>query len=1055
MIEQPVGVNDRIMKLRIPLSAGRFLTLVSVYAPTLVSSEEKIASFYHALRSVVSSVPNSEMLVVLGDLNARVGSDAATWPSLGPHGVGKLNSNGLLLLQLCNEHNLVITNTFSNQKNKATWIHPQSKNGHMLDHIICRRADLRSFCKVRVMRGANFDTDHYMLRAKLRISIRRKCRSNGVKIPKRINVAKLKNPDIKSSLMAAFDQVDFTSLDWDGVRDVIYGKGVEILGLKSTKHRDWFDENADEVNSLIDAKRKAHLKLLNSSPANRQSSADQYSSAKRIAQRRIRQIKNKWWSDLSDEIQTAYNRRDLKEFYGLLRQAYGPKSSSVSPLLTKDGNTMLKSPDEIGDRWYEHFRDLFHNPSIVDSEAVDSIPQQTVCYELDAEPSLEETMLAIKQINSKKAPGLDGIPIELLKHGGTNLLTAIHALIVSAWKGEPIPQDWVDVILIMLYKGKGKKSICGSYRGISLLESVGKVFSRILLNRLEKHICPSVIPESQSGFRGGRGTVDMIFSARQLVEKSLEQHVPLCQVFVDLTKAFDTVNRDALWKVLGKFGCTTAFVEKFRQLHRDMKGRVNFDGRLSEELPIDNGVKQGDIPGPTLFSLYLTAVLWYAFHDCDKAVYFRFRTTGKVFNLKRLRAETLVSSEFVRELLYADDADFVSHSPEDMQDLMDRFSNACTKFGLTISTDKTKVMYTPAPGEPQLEPVILVYGKPLEVVRDFVYLGSSVSDDGNLDAEIKKRISKASISFGRLEDRVWSDGDLTIKTKMTVYETCVLTALLYASETWTIFQPQMKVLERFHQNCLRRILQVKWQNHVPDTEVLSKAGSVSITSRVMRNQLRWAGHLVRLDDTRLPKQLFYSELRSGSRPQHKPKKRFKDSLKDSLRQFHIPVDEWESLAVDRDSWRKRIFDGAGKFEKARTDRIELKRACRKHEAPLAARGDVWICNICGRYLLSKAGWVNHLKSHNPGSTQPTSFASSLPDNQQADFTCPHCTKVCKSSGGLKRHLKIHSSHDTTPYATIGNLHTCSICRKACKTLAGLKSHLRAHGRETTDGVASF
>ena len=96
---------------------------------------------------------------------------------------------------------------------------------------------------------------------------------------------------------------------------------------------------------------------------------------------------------------------------------------------------------------------------------------------------------------------------------------------------------------------------------------------------------------------------------------------------------------------------------------------------------------------------------------------------------------------------------------------------------------------------------------------------------------------------------------------------------------------------------------------------------MSITSRVMRNQLRWAGHLVRLDDTRLPKQLFYSELRSGSRPQHKPKKRFKDSLKDSLRQFHIPVDEWESLAVDRDSWRKRIFDGAGKFEKARTDRL--------------------------------------------------------------------------------------------------------------------------------------
>ena len=98
------------------------------------------------------------------------------------------------------------------------------------------------------------------------------------------------------------------------------------------------------------------------------------------------------------------------------------------------------------------------------------------------------------------------------------------------------------------------KSECGSYRGISLLEAVGKVFARLLLNRLNDKVCPEVIPESQSGFRPGRGTADMIFSARQLIEKSIEQR-KLYQVFVDLTKAFDTVNRDARWKVIGKFGC--------------------------------------------------------------------------------------------------------------------------------------------------------------------------------------------------------------------------------------------------------------------------------------------------------------------------------------------------------------------------------------------------------------------------------------------------------------------------------------------------------------------
>ena len=397
------------------------------------------------------------------------------------------------------------------------------------------------------------------------------------------------------------------------------------------------------------------------------------------------------------------------------------------------------------------------------------------------------------------------------------------------------------------------------------------------------------------------------------------------------------MNREALWKVLEKFGCTPTFVEKFKQLHRCVKGRVNFNGRLSDELPIDNGVKQGDIPAPTLFSLYLTAVLWYAFHDCDVGVYIRFRTTGKVFNLRRFQARTLVDDGFVRELLYADDADLVAHYPEELQLVMDRFTIACTCFGLTVSIKKSKVMYTPAPGDPYVEPNIFVYGKRLEVVREFVYLGSTVSNDGSLDAEIKQRISKASKSFGGLEDRVWSDGDLTLATKMSVYRACVLSSLLYASETWTLYQSHVGQLERFHQHCLRHILGLKWDCHVPDTDVLARTKTTSIAAIVRRNQLRWAGHLVRLDGSRLPKQLFYGELLLGKRPQHKPKKRFRDSVRESLKNFGIPINNWEALTSDRGQWRAAIYRGAELFETARVDRTKLKRACNT--------GQFWRCLV--------------------------------------------------------------------------------------------------------------
>ena len=104
-----------------------------------------------------------------------------------------------------------------------------------------------------------------------------------------------------------------------------------------------------------------------------------------------------------------------------------------------------------------------------------------------------------------------------------------------------VPQDWKDAQSVMIFK-KGDRRICGNYRGISLLSIPGKVFARILLNRLTQHV-EQFLPEAQCGFRAGRGTSDMIFSLRQIQEKCIEQNMPLYMIFVDFTKAFDTVNR--------------------------------------------------------------------------------------------------------------------------------------------------------------------------------------------------------------------------------------------------------------------------------------------------------------------------------------------------------------------------------------------------------------------------------------------------------------------------------------------------------------------------------
>jgi len=120
--ESLVGINERLMTLHLPLIKGRFMTVVSAYAPTLVSDETTKDSFYSCLHATLQAVPRNDRLVILGDFNAWVGTNHNVWSGvIRKHGLGNANSNGLRLLNLCCEFGLVITNTLFQQRNQRSW----------------------------------------------------------------------------------------------------------------------------------------------------------------------------------------------------------------------------------------------------------------------------------------------------------------------------------------------------------------------------------------------------------------------------------------------------------------------------------------------------------------------------------------------------------------------------------------------------------------------------------------------------------------------------------------------------------------------------------------------------------------------------------------------------------------------------------------------------------------------------------------------------------------------------------------------------------------------
>ena len=397
--ELPVGVNKRIMKMRLPLEYNRFVTILSVYAPNLKSEEVDKLNFYIELRRVLSSIPPGDKIWLCGDFNARVGTDHDTWNALGKHGIGTMNANGLLLLQLCTEFGLVIGNTLFEQpdKYKVTWMHPRSKNWHMLDYVIVRKRDREDLRLVRVCRSAECWTDHRLVRAKFRVRVRPKQRMANAKVPRKLDVKRLRDPNVQREFEQASSILEGVR-DWETLRNSLYTIGKEVLGFVGKKHQDWFDENDSEIKQLLSEKRHAESLLhdKNISDASKRHRINQVKSLKSKVQKRLRQMENTWWENKIDVVEQAARTGDHKTLHSYLKDVYGPRSATVSPLKSADGSTLIKDPKGILDRWKEHFDQLLNRPSIVNHTFIDQIEQREIKWVLNEIPTFDEVNKAIE-----------------------------------------------------------------------------------------------------------------------------------------------------------------------------------------------------------------------------------------------------------------------------------------------------------------------------------------------------------------------------------------------------------------------------------------------------------------------------------------------------------------------------------------------------------------------------------------------------------------------------------------------------------------------------------
>ncbi|BHF57857.1 hypothetical protein SprV_0100080300 [Sparganum proliferum] len=435
----PQGINDRLMSLRLPLRrGGTFATIISAYAPPLTSPMAARDKFYEDLHALLATVSKPDKLIVLGDFNARVGTDHTAWRGvLGPHGLRGSNDNGLLLLRTCAEHRLILTNTFFclPEREKATWRHPRSRQWHLLDYVLVRRRDQRDVLVTKAIAGADGWTDHRLVISKMRIRLQPRRRPQGKRPPGKLNVALLSLPahhlHFSTELAQRLDNLPIAAVDdaaaaaehayvenrWCQLRDTVQSTALAVLGRARRQHQDWFDDNDAVINNLLAEKNRLHKAYVDHPTADNKAA---FYRSRRQLQQRLREMQDAWTARKAEEIQGYADRNEWKNFFSAIKAVYGPPTKGTAPLLSADGSTLLTEKTQILQRWAEHFRGVLNRPSAISDAAIDRLPQVETNADLDLPPSLQENIRAVQQLSSGKAPGSDAIPAEVYKHGGPN-----------------------------------------------------------------------------------------------------------------------------------------------------------------------------------------------------------------------------------------------------------------------------------------------------------------------------------------------------------------------------------------------------------------------------------------------------------------------------------------------------------------------------------------------------------------------------------------------------------------------------------------------------------
>ncbi|VDI48062.1 blast:Craniofacial development protein 2 [Mytilus galloprovincialis] len=556
-------VNERIIRARFHAKKGK-VTFIQCYAPTNEAEEEVKTEFYNTLQAEIRKVPTHDLTIVMGDLNAKVGNDnTGNERVMGKYGCGQMNENGELLVDFCGINNLVIGGTIFPHKDihKLTWNSPNGRDKNQIDHIMINGKWKRSLQDVRVKRGADIASDHFLITANIKLKLKKM--SSPTTIKRKFDINKLQdtkvkqefNLQIKNRFQVLEDTIEETSEPasinnkWLKVEEIYKETSEKVLGYKRQIHKEWITQGTWK---LIDERKEINNKLCQTySERIKDKLRKEYSECNKKVKKATRSDKRKYTEDLAKEAEDAASNQRMGQVYQVVKQLCNKKTNKSMPIKDKQNNT-LSSEKEQKERWKEHFQEVLNRKEPENTVSID-ITETPLELDIDLyAPTKLEIQRALKSLRNRKAPGIDQLNAELFKADVKQTSDILYPVFKEIWENNIIPDNWSEGDIIRIPK-KGDLTNCNNWRGITLLSIPSKVFCKILISRIKTAI-DRTLRQEQAGFRQGRSCIDHIFVLRNILEQCTEWQRKIIINFVDFEKAFDSLHRQGLWTILKSYG---------------------------------------------------------------------------------------------------------------------------------------------------------------------------------------------------------------------------------------------------------------------------------------------------------------------------------------------------------------------------------------------------------------------------------------------------------------------------------------------------------------------